>query len=185
MAESTRVVIADEIKLREILSERGLPAKIDAQLTSTERKIHDVLCAAYDFKTNRAAVEMPPHILRRCGPEFEKLWRVRQDGPGSNGKRAVSFSLTSPAIHMTLRTTLHKDKGILAAKINRVQLAPAWARFLRDPVKAAPKAVDWSKHEADARAYNAAVTEQILDGKTFNAQKDNPWARKHLKNRNG
>lgn len=183
MVESARVVMADEVKLREILSERGLPAKLEVRLTPTERKIHEVLCATYNFAIGVAALEIPRPVLRQCGAQFQKVWEIHDSGKVVNGKLAITFSLTPEATRTTLRTALVKDVGIFKAKVNQVRLHVSWTKHMKAKSKSSTTApVDWSKHEEAAKRHNAAVTEQILDGKTFNAQKDNPWARKNLKN---
>ena len=183
MVENVRAVMADEVKLREILSERGLPSKLEIHLGATERKIHEVLCATYDFANGFSALEVPRPVLRQCSSQFQKLWQIHDSGKVVNGKLAITFMLTPEAIRTTLRTALVKDVGIFKAKVNQVRLPVSWTKHMKAKSKpSTASTVDWSKHEDAAKRHNAAVTEQILDGKTFNAQKDNAWARKNLKN---
>jgi hypothetical protein len=185
MTDEVLRVAADEEKLRAVLSERGLPDKLEARLNQVERKVHELLCAGYDFATNRIMLEMPDQTLRRLTPELRKLWDIRPGGRGGSGKVEVVFSLTPAAIRRTFRTARIKDAAIFRPKINRVRLHADWSAHLKPKVKTetAPASIDWSQDEARAKRHNAAVVEDIMDGKTFNARKDNPWARKHLKNR--
>lgn len=177
-------VIADSDKLRAILSEAGLPAKLGARLNPTERKVHGVLAASYDFATGNARLDMPPALVRQLKADFAKVWHHEPPRDAGQGKVTVEFYLTPEATKTTLKTALAKDAGIFHAKVNTVRLHASWARYFKAKPKEKTQTVDWAKHEAAARRHNEAVTEQILDGKTFNAHKDNPWARKHLKNKN-
>lgn len=182
MVEATRTVLADEEKLRAVLAERGLPVKLEARLSPNERKVHELLCASYNFATGMVALEMPRYIVKHLGPQFQKIWDLRPTGRGDREKAEVVFSMTTDAIRIVLRTALIKDVGIFKAKVNIVRLHSSWTQHMKAKAKKADAPVDWSKHEDAAKRHNAAVTEQILDGKTFNAQKDNAWARKNLKN---
>lgn len=176
-------VTADKEKLQAILLEKGLPAKVGARLNPTEQKIHDVLCAAYNFKTGIVALEIPGPVLSKCGSEFRKLWNIHPNKTTTQGKTEVLFSLTHAGIKQTIRTVLNKDSGIFSAKNGTVRLHESWARFLKTRDKSAGSNVDWSKATKVAQHRNERIKEDIMDGKTFNAQKDNPWARKNLKNR--
>ena len=174
---------AHKAQLRAILSEKGLPSKLGIRLNPTEQKIHEILCVAYNFTSNRAQLDIPLDVLRKCGADFKKIWAMRLEGTPKAGKQAVLFALTSPAITTTLKTALTKDEGIFTSKIDVVQLHENWAKHLRTRETQTQK-IDWSKAERQAQRKNAQITQAIVDGKTFNAQKDNPWARKNLKNRN-
>lgn len=180
---TSRVIIADDEKLRAVLSEKGLASKIQARLNPVETKIHAILCSAYSFKTGLAELEVPNNVLSKCGPEFKKIWTMHAVKPASPGKSKVLFTLSFEGIKTTLKTAERKDKGIFAAKVNTVVLHDSWARYFKPPVEV-KKNVDWREAEQDAQRRNEQVKQQINDGKTFNAQKDNPWARKNLKNKN-
>lgn len=180
-------ITAEVNKIRAILSERGLPAKMAARLTTTENKIHTILCSSYNFTKGIAELEMPAHLLNQCGDEIRKIWTIHTKYNGVNrGKVQVFFTLTQAATKQTIKTALVKDESIFNGKTDQTLLHKTWARFLQHkatPGTATPKTVDWSKAERAAQAYNEHTKQAINDGKTFNAQKDNPWARKNLKNK--
>ncbi len=177
------IVQADEKRLREILSERGLPTKIGVRLNGLENKIHSVVCAGYNFNKGYAELELPKHLLNKCGESFSRLWSMKVLKSLPQGKVLVKFVPEKAVITTTLKTAVTKDKGIFEPKINVVPLHISWARFMSKK-DSAQKTVDWSRAERNAKLINEHTKQQINDGKTFNAQKDNPWARKHLKNKN-
>ena len=184
MTEPTsKFVVADQEKLRAILSEKGLPLKLQARLNPTEQKVHTILCSAYSFKSALVEIEIPNEVLNKLRSEFKKIWSIHSVKATGQGKSKAFFMLTPTAIRTTLKTVILKDKGILHSKINSVVLHDTWTRFLKakEEVK---RDIDWSEAEAIARRRHEEEKEKILDGKTFNAHKDNPWARKNLKNRN-
>jgi hypothetical protein len=175
--------VVDQVKLREILSEAGLPRKVDARLYPVELKIHAILCATYSFKTGIVEIEIPNHVLAKCGAEFNKIWVVLRTARGTTGKTLVTYHLSAAATKTTLKTAMIKDKGIFDAKINKVSLHKSWAKYInqKEEVK---RNIDWSEAEREARRAHEHNKQQVMDGKTFNAHKDNPWARKNLKNKN-
>jgi hypothetical protein len=147
-------------------------------------KVHTIVCAAYDFKVGLAELEIPDHVFSKLSPGFHKIW-MSQAKPNSakNGKKAYLFGLTDVATKTTIKTALTKDHGIFDSKVNPVVLAESWSKYLRKKGSGSTQQkVDWSEAERAAKRYNEHTVQQINDGKTFNAQKDNPWARKHLKN---
>jgi len=178
----TKPVTADKTKLQAILAEKGLPLKVTARLNATEQKIHVVLCGAYDFTTNIVELEIPKNVLSQIGPEFRKIWAMRAK-TSNTSKQQVQFALTPTAIKTTLKTALTKDKGIFSAKTDLVVLHESWAKYLK-PKEHKPVAIDWTKAVKHAERKFETNKQNINDGKTFNAHKDNPWARKNLKNKN-
>lgn len=178
----TASATADSVKLKEILSERGLPSKIDAKLNFTEQKIHTVLCSEYNFTTGVVSLEIPAPVYGKCTDELKKIWHLHPKPIQKNGKITVLFTLTQTAVKRTVRTAMLKDQGIFESKINVVPLHFSWARHINPTPENKPtKNVDWSKAEKYAEKVNEHVKQNINDGKTFNAQKDNPWARKNLR----
>lgn len=176
-------VTADEVRLRSILSENGLTTKLGVKLNYKEYNLHAILCKAYDFTSGIAELEVPSHILSKTGESFAAMWEYKIVGRTSD-KLVVRFKPTAAVVKTTIKTALAKDRNIFHTKINPVTLHPYWAKFISAP-KADTKntSVDWSKAEQHAKRVNEHTKQQILDGKTFNAHKDNPWARKHLKNK--
>lgn len=176
-------IIADEVKLRAVLAERGLPNKLNVNLNHVEWKLHTVLVNAYNFRNGLVEAEIPTDVIQKCGKSFNTIWQIKPVGENVKGKRKYLFRLTEVAVKTTIKTVLNKDEGIFKATINKVEISGQWAKYLK-PKTSGKTSVDWSEAERQAKRYNEHVKEQILDGKTFNAQKDNPWARKNLKNRN-
>lgn len=176
-------VQADEKRLREVLSEKGLPTKIGVRLNGLENKIHSVICANFSFSKGYVELELPRNLLNKCGDNFAFLWSTKVLKTLPQGKVLVQFLPEKPVITTTLKTAVTKDKGIFEPKINVVTLHVSWARFMSKK-ETVEKTIDWSRAERNAKFVNEHTKKQINDGKTFNAQKDNPWARKHLKNKN-
>lgn len=181
------IIVADELKLRAVLSETGLPAKVTAELNYTERKLHLVLCGAYNFAVGKVEADIPYDVMRKCGKEFTKLWNVKPVAGTmkQNKTQKYVFEMTEATIKTTIKTVLNKDQGVFKATINKVQLNNQWSKYLKPKTSTTTPStnVDWKKAEMQAKRFNEHTKEQILDGKTFNAQKDNPWARKNLKKR--
>jgi hypothetical protein len=177
------IVSADDVKLRAVLSETGLPYKVGAKLFPVEQKIHAILCSAYSFKVGLVEATFPNHVLRKCAEEFQKLWVIRSQSPAGSQQTKVVFALTPAAIKTTLKTAMRKDRGIFDSKVNVVVLHDSWSRYFKVP-EASQHVIDWSEAERLARRKHEQEKQRINDGKTFNAQKDNPWARKNLKNKN-
>ncbi len=179
-------VMADKAKLQAVLAEKGLPSKINARLNQTEQKIHDLLCVAYNFTTGFVGAEIPAPVLQKCGTEFRKIWNIHPTHKTPQGKTEVLFSLTPTAIKTTIKTVMTKDSGIFTAKNAGVPLHDSWGKFLKPRDKTATRSadnIDWAKAEKLSQRRNDIITRNINDGKTFNAQKDNAWARKNLKNK--
>lgn len=177
-------ITADEIRLRNILSENGLPTKLGVKLNYKEYQLHNVLCKAYNFTSGLVELEVPEHILTKLGENFLKIWAYKATSR-KQGKLVVLFKITPEAIKVTLKTALTQDKGIFNTKVNPVPLHLSWAKYINLPSGTDNKnvSVDWSKAQMHAERLNNYTKQQINDGKTFNAQKDNPWARKNLKNK--
>lgn len=178
------VTTVDEIKFKTVLNEKGLPLKMGVRLTSTEYKIHTIICETFNVTQNASIIDMPLHVYRKVGNELKKLW-IFTPLNQANGKISVRVSPTEPTIKTVLKTALTKDKTIFNPKISHpTQLHQQWGKYLQQKTPQTSPTVDWSYAEKLAKNHHETTKKAILDGKTFNAHKDNPWARKHLKNKN-
>lgn len=184
------IITANETRIRAVLAEKGLPSKLGVHLTINETKLHSIICSTYNFKTGTSKLEIPAKLLNECSDQFRVIWDIHTQNPlPATPKIVVFFTLTASATQQTIRTALVKDESIFNGKTDQVKLHHTWARFLQHKAtpstsSAPPVDIDWSKAARAAETFNATVTQAINDGKTFNARKDNPWARKHLKNKN-
>lgn len=177
-------IVVDSERLRTVLSEKGLPNKVSANLSKVEFQVHAIVCSGLDFNLGFAELEIPDHVLAQLRKEFRKVWMIqRKPVKATAGKSFVLFALQDEAVKMVVRTAINKDRGIFEGKTNKVRLHETWAKYLRkNPTVASKDAnLDWSEAERAATRFNQQTVKQINDGKTFNAQKDNPWARKNLK----
>lgn len=178
-------IIADEHRLRAVLSEKGLPLKVGARkLNPTEDKLHAVICSTYSFQEAKIKLDVPVDVFKKLGDNFFKIWQHKIKPDIKNNKITVLFFLTPEALVTTIRTATNKDQSIFTSK-NGVKLHPVWSKRIHISTEMyTTTKIDWEKAEKNAHAYNEHVKQEINDGKTFNAQKDNPWARKNLKNKN-
>lgn len=178
-------ITADEARLRAVLSEKGLPFKVGAKkLNPTELKLHSVICSTYSFQEAKVKLDVPVDVFKKLGDNFFKIWQHKIKPDIKNNKVTVLFFLTPEALVTTIKTTTTKDQSIFTAP-NGVKLHPVWSKRIHISKEMyTTTKIDWEKAEKNAHAYNEHIKQEINDGKTFNAQKDNPWARKNLKNRN-
>lgn len=181
----SEIVTADEVRLRKVLSENGLPTKLGVKLNFKEFQLHTILCKTYNFQTSLVELEVPDHFVNKLTDNFHQIWVHKMVGR-NQGKPVLLFKLHHNAVKQTIKTALVQDKGIFNSKVNTVPLHGSWSKYINLPSSTDTKhvPVDWGKAEKHAKKVNEHTKQQILDGKTFNAQKDNPWARKNLKNKN-
>jgi hypothetical protein len=175
-------VIANEEQLRILLREKGLPLKLNTKLNPSELKLHTVLCGAYDFKTDEIKLEIPKTLTKTLTKEIQKIWHIKKLSETTTTYH-VKATLKEQSILTVIKTGLAKDQSIFNAKIHQVILPESWSTHLKRKPKTTTEKINWDKAVKNAEIINEKVTQDINDGKTFNARKDNPWARKNLKNR--